>query len=73
MTRTDCLILAAVAELERNRALLDSVLDADQLGGLAVRLKFNGGGIVRASWLEPETKVTQTHHEIDAQRIKRIN
>ena len=58
MTRTDCLIAATIAEIEKNRSLLDTSIDA--LGGLTIRLKFNEGGIVRASWLEPETRPTKT-------------
>lgn len=58
MSRTDCLIRAATAELERNRTLIEGALDG--LGGLSVRLKFNEKGIVRASWLESETRPTLT-------------
>ena len=58
MTRTDCLIRAGTAELDRNRSLIEGALDG--LGGLAIRLKFNEQGIVRASWIEPETRPTLT-------------
>lgn len=60
MTRTDCLIQAAVAEIERNRSIIDRDLDEGLLGGLGVVLKLNECGVVRASWIERESKPTQT-------------
>ena len=60
MTRTDCLIAAAVAEIERNRAIIDRDLDEGLLGGLSVVLKLNECGVVRASWIARETEPTKT-------------